>query len=314
MSGDARFGYEISYGKARVPLYRVYARPLTGLVPIAESSFTGRDNVLVGAEIDIEVFATEVLPAYTQGDNRRVVATDTMKNVILKEALAYDGATLEGFLAHLGRRFLTLYPEMGHIRLTGRELPFVAAQVPDNAGGFIASDVLFSRAHDDYGVATLEYALEDGRPRLLAHQCGRVGLQLLKVSGSAFTRFARDEHTTLPERGDRPLFIHLDIHWRYADPASFLATSPLGYVVSDQVRDLASTVFHEFVSESIQHLVHEIGTRLLDRCPQLAEVSFAAQNHTPDPVAESPDDPRQKVYSTPFPAHGLIRLRLTRNG
>ncbi|MFN8513443.1 MAG: hypothetical protein U0841_12810 [Chloroflexia bacterium] len=48
MSGDARFEYEISYGKARVPLYRVYGRPLTGLTPIPESNFTGRDNILVG--------------------------------------------------------------------------------------------------------------------------------------------------------------------------------------------------------------------------------------------------------------------------
>ena len=67
MGDQARFGYEIRYGKARVPLYRVYGRPLTGLAPIPESSFIGRSNVLVGAEIDIEVFTQDVLPAYTEG-------------------------------------------------------------------------------------------------------------------------------------------------------------------------------------------------------------------------------------------------------
>jgi urate oxidase len=311
MGGDTRFDYEISYGKAKVPLYRVYGRPLTGLTAIPESNFTGRDNVLVGAEISVEVFTAEVLPAYTVGDNRRVVATDTMKNVILKEALAYDGATLEGFLAHLGQRFLALYPEMGHIRVSGRELPFVAPQVPGAGGAFASSDVLFSRAFGDHGVAMLEYALADGETRLLAHESGRVEMQLLKVTG---TRFARDEHTTLPERGDRPLFIHLDMRWRYADPATMLDASHQGYVASEQVRDFAASIFHQFVSESIQHLVHEIGTRLLDRFPQLAEISFAAQNQTPDPVALSESDPRQKVYSSPFPAFGLIRLRLTRQG
>lgn len=313
MSSDPRFDYEISYGKARVPLYRVYGRPLTGLTPIPESNFTGRDNVLVGVEIDLEVFTREVLPAYTVGDNRQVVATDTMKNVILKEALAYDGATLEGFLAHLGHRFLTLYPEMQHIRIRGRELPFTAPLVSSD-DGFAPSDVLFSRAFGDHGVAMLEYALEDGRPRLLAHESGRVDMQLLKVTGSSFTRFARDEHTTLPERVDRPLFIHLDIRWRYTDPATMLDPTNQGYVAPEQVRDFAATLFHQFVSESIQHLVHEIGTRLLDRFPQLAEVSFAAQNQTPDPMALSESDPQQKVYSSPFPAYGLIRLRLTRKG
>ena len=53
-------------------------------------------------------------------------------------------------------------------------------------------------------------------------RAGHVGLRLLKTTGSAFTRFARDDTTTLPERGDRPLYIHLDVHWRYGDPADAL--------------------------------------------------------------------------------------------
>ena len=50
----------------------------------------------------------------------------------------------------------------------------------------------------------------------------------MKLRGSAFTRFARDENTTLPERADRPLFIHLDAHWRTGHPDDYIpsATSP----------------------------------------------------------------------------------------
>ena len=53
--------YEISYGKLRVPLYRVYARPLSGVTSIPESAFTGRGNVLVGVEVDLEVFGDAFL-------------------------------------------------------------------------------------------------------------------------------------------------------------------------------------------------------------------------------------------------------------
>jgi urate oxidase len=56
-----------------------------------------------------------------------------------------------------------------------------------------------------------------------------------------------------------------------------------------------------------------MGLRLLERVPQMAAVSFAAQNHTWDPAVESDTDPRVKVYTDPFPAHGVIRLTLTRN-
>ncbi|HEY7832446.1 MAG TPA: urate oxidase [Ktedonobacterales bacterium] len=314
--------HTISYGKARVPFYRVYAQPLAGVAPIPESPFTGRPNTLFAAEVDIEVFGDNFLPAYTEGDNSLVVATDSMKNFVLNQALAYEGATLEGFLAHLGRLLLATYPQMQSLRVTGRELPFGAVHVPssgaaETTAAFTASPVLYQRRHDDAAFATLDFARDGAEGgegvRVSGHRCGRVGLELLKVTGSAFTHFVRDSYTTLPERGDRPLFITMDVFWRYTTTDDLLAPDHARYVPAEQVRDLVSTVFHEFVSESIQHLVHEMGQRALARFPQLAEISFAAQNHTPDPVAVSANDPKLKVYSTPFPAYGLITLTLARD-
>jgi urate oxidase len=310
---DDRFTYTISYGKTHVTLYRANARPLTGLRAIPESAFTGRSNSLFALEVDVEVFGNNFLPAYTQGDNSAVVANDSMKNWILRQALAYDGATLESYLDLLGHQFLDAYPQMQSLRLTGRQLPFAPAAVPQAAGGFGESETLYSLSQADAATAALDFArAEDGSPRLTGHSCGWTGMRLLKVTGSAFTRFVRDDYTTLPERGDRPLYIALDVSWRFTNPADALGADPARYVPGEQVRDLARVVFHEFVSESIQHLVHEMGQRLLARFPQLAEVSFAGQNLTPDPIATSEADPRVKVYASPFPAYGLIRLTLTR--
>ena len=309
MSAGSR--YAISYGKASVPFYRAHATPLAGLRPIPESTFTGRSNVLFAAEVDVEVFGDNFLPAYVEGDNRQVVATDSMKNYVLARALEYEGPTLEGFLDFAARGLLEAYPQMEALRTTGRELPFSAATVPGN-GRFGASDRLFARSRADFAVAALRFDRAGGAVRAGEHRCGRVGLELLKVTGSAFTRFVRDQHTTLPERADRPLHIALDVHWRYADAVDALGAEPARYVAAEQVRDLTHAVFHEFVSESIQHLVHEIGGRVLERFPQLAEVSFDARNLTPDPVAQSESEPARKVYSAPFPAFGIIRLAMTR--
>jgi len=300
--------YEISYGKVQVPFYRVYATPLSGITPIPESSFLGRNNILFAAEIDIEVFGQNFLPAYTQGDNRNVVATDSMKNFILQQALTFDGSTLESFLNMLGQHFLATYPQMERLRLTGRELPFTTIHTPQGD-----SNVLFKRSHDDFAVSVIDFARDGDHTLLTDHQCSRVGLQLFKVTGSSFTRFVQDAYTTLPERSDRPLFIYIDVYWKYADVAHMLDPNPRNYVASEQIRDFIQFVFHEFVSESIQHLVHEIGQRLLDRFPQIAEVSFAAQNRTRDPMAISTIDPEKKVYSDPFSAYGMIKLTLTRN-
>ncbi len=303
---------EIHYGKAQVSTYRTYATPLEGVTPIPESPFTRRPNVLMGAEIDVKVLGESFLAAYTEGDNRLVVATDSMKNFILAQSLVYDGATLEGLLAFLGRGFIATYNQIRELRLTGREIGFTPAQVPLAAGASGPSPTLFERDQRSFATATLELTGAADRATVTSHRSGQIGLQLMKITGSAFTSFVRDDYTTLPERRDRPLFIYVDIHWRYHDVADLLAPDPVRYVAAEQVRDLVQAVFHEFVSESIQHLVHEMGTRLLELFPQLSEVSFEAQNRTRDPFYASEEDPRVKVYSDPFSAYGHIALTMRR--
>ena len=306
--------HEIRYGKAEVRVYRTYAEPLVGVTPIPESPFTGRDNILVGAEIEVVVHGTEFLEAYTAGDNRRVVATDTMKNFIHATSLRARARTLEEWLLEVGSAFLDTYPHMERLTMIGRELPYPAALVPSSDGdGFAPSDRLFGRDRGDHGRARLELARDGDRDvRITGHESGRAGLQLIKITGSAFADFARDEHTTLPERPDRPLYIWLDIGWTYADAADAVVTEPSRYVAAEQVADLAGAVFHEFVSLSIQHLVNEIGTRMLERWPQLASATFDAQNRLWDVAATSEEDPRIVSYCDPRPPFGHIGLVLRR--
>ena len=310
MSSENTFA--ISYGKVRVPVYRVYANPLSNVGQIPESQFSGRENTLFACEVDVEVFGDNFLPSYTEGDNTNVVATDSMKNFVLRQALAFEGSTYEGFLVLLGQSFLRTYAQMEGLQLTIRELPFNVSRVSEN-GSIVDSDRLFSRSHGDFTWATLNFARSGDEPVITAHRCGRMGLELFKVTGSAFTHFVRDEYTTLQERVDRPLFIYLDLYWKYADTTALSEANHPHYVPAEQLRDLLQSVFHEFVSESIQHLVYEMGQRILARFPQLTEVSFDAQNRTRDPAAVSSTDGKVKVYTDPFSAYGMIKLTITRN-
>jgi urate oxidase/2-oxo-4-hydroxy-4-carboxy-5-ureidoimidazoline decarboxylase len=303
----------VSYGKLHVPIQRVGVPPLLGLAAIPESPVRALDAELIAAEVDVEVLGQGLRAAFTDGDNTGLVATDTMKNVILRSALEIDERTPEGYLWALGRRFLRAYPSMEELRLALVEKPFTAARI--GAGGERSSR-LFRLEGADHGQAEVELGLDGEELVLRAARGGHLGMRLLKTTGSSFRAFARDEETTLPERIDRPLFIHCDIRWRYGDPADALGRAPARYVAAAQVRDVALTVFHEFVSESIQHLVHEIGGRLLERFPALAEVSFAAENHTFDPVPGTPPAATQAAerrgYTTAFPAWGLITLIMKR--
>jgi urate oxidase len=304
---------ETHYGKAEVSTYRTRARPLEGLPPIPESAFIGRPHDVLAAEIDVQVMGEAFASAYTHGDNSNVVATDTMKNFIHRESLEFDGATLEGWLFFLGRRFLETYQPMERLRVSGEEIRFDAAMVPAGDGRFEPSPVLFHRRHDDRGVGSIEIArADDGSIVLGDVRAGRIGLDLLKTTGSAFADFPRDEYTTLPSRKDRLLFTHVDIAWRYVDPRTPVDPEVARYVASEQVADLAAVVFHEFVSLSIQHLVHEIGTRMFERFPGLSEISFEAQNRTFDTAEIASADEARKVYTDPRPPYGRIGLTMTR--
>ena len=271
--------YDIRYGKAEISLYR--------------TKLSGRP--LFGALVQVDVFGDNFLPAYTDGDNSMVVATDTMKNFTYAAALEFDGSTHEQFADFLARRFLETYEQMQRVRIRCRELPFVEW-----------SDKLLSPSYNDRGTVVLEA----DRSAVLELECAREDLRLVKLTGSAFASFVRDRYTTLPERNDRPLYIHLDVRWRYGEPRQALGDK---HVSSDDVAKSVRATFDDFVSLSIQHLVHEMGERLLKQYPQLSEISFDAQNRLWDTSLQSETDEQTRVYSEPKPAHGLIGLKVRRS-
>jgi urate oxidase len=262
----------IGYGKEAVSVYR-----------------TDGVSSLFAAEVGMTLRGAAFAPSYTEGDNTLVVATDSMKNFIQVTALDYEGASLEGFLELLARRFLDTYSQVERIELTAREVPFArrSAQSFQSVGG-------------DHAVAELTL----GRDGTLEHRSGRAGIWLVKLTGSSFEGFVRDEYTTLPESRDRPLFIHLDVHWRNRDFAE--------HADGEAIRDSVVQTFAEFDSASIQELVHSMGVRVLDGFGELDEVSFVAENRLWDTAQVSSSDERVRVYTDPRPPYGRIELTLGR--
>jgi urate oxidase len=104
----------------------------------------------------------------------------------------------------------------------------------------------------------------------------------------------------------------MSLSWRYADPEDMLDLDRRRYVPAEQMRDLLAATFDDFVSESIQHLLHEMGQRVMARFPQLADIRFDALNLTRDPYGQRDDDQRVRVYSDPFPAYGRLTLTIRR--
>jgi urate oxidase len=257
-----------SYGKAAVSIHRV------------------EGDRLFSCEVRMIASGQALETSYTEGDNSLVVATDSMKNFIQREALRFGGGMPEDFLVQLGERFLALYGHVETLELNARERVFA-----QRVGGVL------QRLYDDCGI--VEMTLQGDGTRV--ERSGREGLHLIKLSGSSFAGFLRDEYTTLPEAHDRPLFVHLNVSWHNADYAR--------RAVAEEMRKLLIATFADFDSASIQHLIHEMGVRALDRFPELAAIDFRAENRLWDRVEEADG---VSVYTDARPPYGEIFLSLER--
>jgi urate oxidase/2-oxo-4-hydroxy-4-carboxy-5-ureidoimidazoline decarboxylase len=225
-------------------------------------------RTLFAAEVRLLVRGEQLLSSYTEGDNSLVVATDSMKNFVQ----VHDQ-----------------YDQADSVGLGARELPFARR-----------GEAAFQRTYDDRGVAELTL----GRDGIVEERSGREGLHLLKLTGSSFAGFVRDEYTTLSESHDRPLFVHLDVHWRHVD----VTKRPAG----EDVRASVVETFAALESASIQGLVHEMGVRVLERFAEIEEVSFAAQNRLWDTAQVSEENERVRIYTDPRPPYGAVELTLRR--
>jgi urate oxidase len=270
------------YGKGDVIAYRLHRK---GQVP------AGRTPVF-GATVQMLLYGDAFWPTYTTGDNTGLVATDSMKNFIQRETLNFDGFDLEEYCSFLGTKFLRTYPQTEGLQVSAVERPY--ARVGDSG--------MLVPGTGEQATARLEI----DRRGIVEAVSGVRGFRLLKLRGSSFTGFVRDEYTTLPERADRPLHMWLDLEWQYTDHA--LAFNE-GRVVTG-VREVVRDVFRSFESGSIQQVLYQIGTRVLAEYPSIAEAHLEGQNRTWDTVEERGDE--LGVYTDPRPPYGCLGLRLKR--
>jgi urate oxidase len=101
---------------------------------------------------------------------------------------------------------------------------------------------------------------------------GIEAIALLKTTDSAFRGFHRDSFTTLPEADDRILATLLDTTWRYTSTAR--DWNPL----HAQVRQTLLQAFAEHKSLSVQQTLYAMGTAVLEKTPEVEEISLTMPN------------------------------------
>jgi len=270
------------YGKADVTVYRLIR---DGRAP------AGR-NPVFGANVKMLTWGGAFWPTYLRGDNTGLIATDSMKNFIHRETFSFNEFGLEDYCRFIGRTFLDAYPQVEGLQLTAVQLPY------DGLDGGVA----FVPSGPDQAFARIEMT----RDGVVDAVSGIRGFKLLRLRGSAFQGFVRDQHTTLPDRPSRVLHMWLDLEWSYGS----LDVAFSDGAITAQVRAIVMDVFKAFESGSIQQIIHQMGTKLFADIPEISELRFEATNRTWDVVQERGEE--FGVYVEPAAPFGVLGLTLTR--
>lgn len=200
--------------------------------------------------------------AHTAGDNARVLPTDTIKNTVY--ALARQGPVdpPEEFGERLGRHFLRA------CTAADRAVVSLAVHRWDRAGvAGAAHHHAFVRGSEERRLATVTV---DRNEAIV--EAGIAGLGLLKTTGSGFSRFLRDQYTTLKETDDRILATDLEARWEYARrPVDYDATWAA-------VRSALVETFAGHASASVQHTMYAMGEAALARCGEMDQIRLVLPN------------------------------------
>jgi urate oxidase len=271
------------YGKGAVIVYRLYR--------------DGRPNPVFGASVKLLIYGDAFWQTYTVGDNTGLVATDSMKNFIQRETMNFPGDDLESYCHFLAEKFLTRYPQAEGAQVSAKEIPYTALP---------GTDVAFAPAGPECAHAVIELIRAGDELRTAEATSGIGGFRLLRLKGSAFAGFVRDEYTTLPDIKDRPLHMWLDLDWSYTKTTAAFNQG----AVTRQVRRIVHGVFAGFESGSIQEIIYQIGQKMLAEIPSIGEIRLEANNRTWDTIAER--DLSVGLYTDARPPYGCLGLTLKR--
>jgi len=238
--------------------------------------------------------------AHQDGDNSKVVATDTQKNTVY--GLARNGVgAVEEFLVKLGEHFTGEFDWITGGRWAAQQ--FFWDRINDH-------DHAFSQNKSEVRTAVLEIDAQ-GKKSIVA---GLEDLTVLKSTGSEFHGFPRDKYTTLKETSDRILATDVTARWRYSDEAIAAGIDFDGVYAS--VRNLLLTQFAQTHSYALQQTMFQMGQAVLETHPEIAEIKMSLPNKhhfLVDLDAFGQDNPNEVFFAADRP-YGLIEATITREG
>jgi urate oxidase len=237
---------------------------------------------------------------FIDGDNSKILATDTMKNTVYSLARDSSAACMEDFGQELVDFLLRRNPQVSRVEVTISEKAWehVLAAGKPHPSTFVQS----SNERQ-----TTKLACAPGARCTVSS--GLENLVIMKTSGSGFEGYIKDSLTTLPPTADRLFGTALSAEWNYgAGKLTFPA-------LRTKIREILLTVFAGHGSKSVQHTLYAMGEAVLAGVPEVDEIEMTMPNlHCllVDLSRFGQDNPNEIFVPTDEP-HGYIQARIGRN-
>ena len=276
---------ENRYGKSRVRLMKV------------TRSLEGNDL----REWTVQVLLTgDFDSAHYEGDNSKILPTDTMKNTVYSVARNSKATSMEDYAKELVDFLLRRNPQVSAVsvavegamwkRLTVAGKPHPTSFM--RGSGEVQTTTVSRHRTGDFHIHS-----------------GLKNLVVMKTADSGFEGYIKDELTTLKETVDRLFCTAVSAEWRYTSAGlDFDATRKT-------LREAMLKAFAEHKSKSVQETLYAMGKSALECVAEADQIDIAMPNKhclLVDLSRFGQDNPNEIFVPTDEPA-GQIEARVRRS-
>ncbi len=237
-----------SYGKSDVRLTKVVRE--------------GKTHHLAEYSVNVQLTGDFSL-AYLGGDNRKVIATDSIKNTVYVLAKENHFTTPEQFAVLMAEHFPSEYKQVETAKVEIVEARWKRIRVNGDP-----HEHAFVNGGTELHSCTV-YTARGGKT--IVHG-GVRELQVVKTTNSAWKDFWTDRYRTLKDTNDRIFGTSITANWEYdRSDADFERCTAA-------IRTAMLEAFASHVSLGVQHTMYEMGRAALAAAPEIKNIEFRLPN------------------------------------
>jgi urate oxidase len=237
--------------------------------------------------------------AHLDGDNSKILPTDTMKNTVYSIARSSKATSMEDYARELADFLLGRNPqvESASVRVEGTMWKHLTIDSKPHPSAFM-------RGSGELQTTTVERA-QGGAFHILS---ALDNLVILKTANSAFEGYIKDSLTTLKETSDRLFGTAVRAEWRYT-------SCDLDFdAVRATIRETMLRTFANHDSKSVQQTLYAMAESALEEVSEIDDIEITMPNKhclLVDLSRFGQDNPNEIFVPTDEP-HGYIQARIRR--